>query len=165
MDKNKNCALCGRLPEVDEPAILALGKYGAPRYLCEECEGELDTATLGTEYDKVVDSIDRLGKKATGFGKDDPVTLRTMKSILENAAKRAKAIKEGTYDFALDEDQTCEGYDELPEELRETEEDAELDRRDAESAKKFDKVLNWLWVGVFAGVIIFFLLKFVFHVI
>jgi hypothetical protein len=165
MDKNKNCALCGRLPEIEEPAVLALGKYGAPRYLCEECEAELDTATLGTEYDKIVDSIDRLGKKAMGFGKDDPVTLRTMKSILESAAKRAAAIKEGSYDFALDEEQVTEGYDELPEELRETEEDAELDRREAESAKKFDKVLNWAWVGIFAGVIILFLLKFVFRVI
>ena len=45
MDKNKNCALCGRLPEIEEPAVLALGKYGAPRYLCEECEADLDTAT------------------------------------------------------------------------------------------------------------------------
>lgn len=167
-----HCALCGRIPDVEEPAILTLGKYGKPRHLCEECEAELDTATLGRDYGEIVDAIDRLGKKATTFGKDDPSTVSTMKGILMNAAKRAAAIKEGKYDFDLDETPTVsegeeetESFDEIPEELRETEEDAELDRRDAEFAKKFDKVLNWVWVVVLVGTVTVFLLKFVFHII
>ncbi len=167
-----HCALCGRIPDVEEPAILTLGKYGKPRHLCEDCEAELDTATLGRDYGEIVDAIDRLGKKATTFGKDDPSTVSTMKGILMNAAKRAAAIKEGKYDFDLDETPTVsegekeiESFDEIPEELRETEEDAELDRRDAEFAKKFDKVLNWVWVVVLVGTVTVFLLKFVFHVI
>ena len=68
-------------------------------------------------------------------------------------------IKLGEYDFALDEiaDQSGnEGFDDIPEELKETEEDRLLDEKEAEALKKFDKVLNWLWagVGVFAAVVI-----------
>ena len=171
-NKEIHCALCGRIPEVEEPAVLTLGRYGKPRHLCEDCEAELDVATLGRDYDEIVDAIDRLGKKATTFGKDDPSTLSTMKGILMNAAKRAAAIKDGEYDFDLDEnpappagEEETEGFDEIPEELRETEEDAELDRREAEFAKKFDKVLNWVWAVVLVGAVTVFLLKFVFHVI
>lgn len=173
-NKEIHCALCGRIPECEEPAILALGKYGHPRHLCEECEAELDTATLGRDYNELVEAIDRLGKKATTFGKDDTITVNTMRALLLKAAKRAAAIKDGEYDFALDEvaeqetaegEEATEGFDEIPEELLESEEDAELDRRDAEIGKKFDKVLNWVWVAVLVGTVTLFLLKFVFHVI
>jgi hypothetical protein len=97
-----------------------------------------------------------------------------MRALLLKAAKRAAAIKDGEYDFALDEvaeqetaegEEATEGFDEIPEELLESEEDAELDRRDAEIGKKFDKVLNWVWVAVLVGTVTLFLLKFVFHVI
>ena len=161
MDKNKNCALCGRLPEIEEPAVLALGKYGAPRYLCEECEAELDTATLGTEYDKIVDSIDRLGKKAMSFGKDDPVTLRTMKSILESAAKRAAAIKEGSYDFALDEADAEDEFD-ITDDLKESEEDRKKDERDEKVAKIIDTALSWACGAIFVAAITLFIIKFIF---
>ena len=158
------CCICDELIEREDAPVLAMGGAGYPRLLCDRCASLLDTATLGRDFDEIKDAIGEIG---TIMADHDPdgVTYRIVSSLMIDASERAKAIKEGSYDFALDEDQTCEGYDELPEELRETEEDAELDRRDAESAKKFDKVLNWLWVGVFAGVIILFLLKFVFHVI
>ena len=172
MEKNEiYCALCGRIPECEEPAVLAMGKYGKPRHLCEECEEQMDIATLGRDYDEVVDAIDVLGKKATGFGKDDEVTMNAMRAFLMRAAKRAAAIKDGSYDFDSDNDQSIaeesdeEGFDEVPEELLETEEDAELDRRDAEKSKLFDKIMNWFWVGAFSAVFLLFLLKFVFHVI
>ena len=42
---------------------------------------------------------------------------------------------------------------------------AELDRRDAENAKKFDKFLNVLWIGAFTALFVFFMLKVVFRVI
>ena len=163
------CALCGRIPECEEPAVLTMGRYGKPRHLCEECEAQMDTATLGREYDEIVDAIDTLGKKATGFASDDEVTMRAMRSFLMRAAKRAAEIKDGNYDFDTEDDQTAdedaEGFDEVPEELLETEEDAELDRRDEEKAKKLDKFLNGLWIGVFAAMFVVLLLKFVFRVI
>lgn len=162
-NKDNNCALCGAVPEREEPAILALGNYGYPRYLCEECEAELDTATLGKEYDSVAVAIERLAKKTDSFGKDDKITLKTMKEILEAAAKRATAIKEGSYDFALDEQEPFddgEGFDEIPEELRETDEDKALDEKEAAIGKKLDKFINWFWVIAFAGVAVYFVLRF-----
>ena len=168
-NKEIYCALCGRIPECEEPAVLTMGRYGKPRHLCEECEAQMDTATLGREYDEIVDAIDALGKKATGFAADDEPTMNVMRAFLMRAAKRAAEIKEGNYDFDADSDQTAdedaEGFDEIPEELLETEEDAELDRRDEEKAKKFDKFLNGLWIGVFAAMFVVLLLKFVFRVI
>ena len=165
-NKEIYCALCGRIPESEEPAVLTMGRYGNPRHLCEECEAQMDTANLGRDYDEIVDAIDTLGKKATGFAASDDVTLNVMRAFLMRAAKRAADIKEGNYDFnAEDTSSDEEGFDEIPEELRETEEDAELDRRDAEAAKKFDKFLNVLWIGVFSAIFVFALLKFVLRVI
>ena len=162
--KDNNCALCGSIPQKEEPAILALGNFGYERCLCEECEAEIDVAMLGREYDKIEAAINRLGKKTATFGKDDKITLRTMQEILESAAKRAAAIKDGSYDFSLDEEKATEeegeGFDEIPEELRETEEDRELDKKDAEFNKKFDKVLNWVWIVVFLGMAAFLALRF-----
>ena len=161
-NKDKNCALCGARAEKEEPAILALGNYGYPRYLCEECEAELDAATLGKDFEEVSGAIERLAKKTDSFGKDDKITLSTMKEILESAAKRANEIKDGSYDFALDEEEPEadeEGFDEIPEELRESEEDKALDAKEAALGKKLDKFINWFWILAFAGVAVYFVIK------
>ncbi|MBR2351055.1 MAG: hypothetical protein IKA67_03395 [Clostridia bacterium] len=160
------CALCGRIPECEEPAVLTMGRYGHPRHLCEECESQMDTANLGRDYDEIINAIDILGKKATSFAFDDDVTMDVMRAFIMRAAKRAADIKAGNYNFDVEDAPVEEeGFDEIPEELRETEEDAELDRRDAENAKKFDKFLNVLWIGVFTALFVFFMLKVVFRVI
>jgi hypothetical protein len=160
------CALCGRIPECEEPAVLTMGRYGHPRHLCEECESQMDTANLGRDYDEIINAIDILGKKATSFAFDDDVTMDVMRAFIMRAAKRAADIKAGNYNFDVEDVPVEEeGFDEIPEELRETEEDAELDRRDAENAKKFDKFLNVLWIGAFTALFVFFMLKVVFRVI
>ncbi len=160
------CALCGRIPEAEEPAVLTMGRYGNPRHLCDECEAQMDAASLGRDYDEIVDAIDTLGKKATGFAKDDETTMKVMRAFLMRAAKRAAQIKDGSYDFDAEESSdTEEGFEEIPEELLETEEDAELDRIEAEKSKHFDKFLNGFWVGFFGILFVLFLLKFVFRVI
>ena len=160
------CALCGRIPECEEPAVLTMGRYGHPRHLCEECESQMDTANLGRDYDEIINAIDILGKKATSFAFDDDVTMDVMRAFIMRAAKRAADIKAGNYNFDVEDAPVeDEGFDEIPEELRETEEDAELDRRDAENAKKFDKFLNVLWIAAFTALFVFFMLKVVFRVI
>lgn len=167
--KDNNCALCGTVPEKDEPTVLALGSYGYPRCLCEECEAEIDTATLGRDYDEIVAAITSLADKTEKFGRYDHTTFEAMQAILEDAAKRAAAIKDGSYDFSLDEQEGTEdseeSFDEIPEALRETEEDRALDEKEAKTNKVFDSILNWAWLVVFVGIIGFFLLKFVFKVI
>ena len=80
------------------------------------------------------------------------------------SAERAQKIKQGNYDFSLDEiaDADSEdGFDDIPEELRETEEDRLQDEKDAELLKKIDKVLNWLWIGVGAFAVIVVIIKLV----
>ena len=65
-------------------------------------------------------------------------------------------IKEGTYDFALDDVE--DGFDEIPEELQETEEDRILDEKEKAANEKFDKLMNKLWivVGAVAAVAIIY---------
>ena len=138
------CCICNRKIEREDPAVLAMGGAGIPRYLCDDCEKMLDDATLSTDYDTAGAAIGKLSKLMAD-GDPDPVTYAIVKGILLKSSDRAVAIKEGTYDFALDEQPDAdEGYDEVPEDLQETEEDKEKDRIDEEKQKKFDKVYNIL---------------------
>ena len=82
---------------------------------------------------------------------DDRVTVATVTEMLADSAKRAQKIKEGTYDFSLDDAEEAEGFDEIPEELQETEEDRLLDKKEKAANEKFDKFMNWMWIGVGIG--------------
>ena len=74
---------------------------------------------------------------------DHPLVVELVSETLNHAAKRATAIKEGTYDFSLDEESAeDEGFDEVPEELLESEEDKALDEAEKVQNEKLDKVLN-----------------------
>ena len=71
-------------------------------------------------------------------------------------------IKDGEYDFALDEAEEEEGFDEIPEELLESEEDIALDKADEEKMKKFDKVYNYVLIGAIialVGIVIYKLIN------
>ena len=72
---------------------------------------------------------------------------------------RNQFARVGTYDFALDEVESDEGFDEIPEELQETEEDRLLDEKEAEANAKLDKFLNWAWVGVAIAVVGFIIYR------
>ena len=152
------CTLCNRDFTSEEPKILAMGAYGTPKYVCDGCSEDLDEATLGREPEKIAAAMDRIGKRLADTSPDKS-TFMTVNSVMEAAAERAKLIKEGRYDFALDEEteDVDDGFEESPEELLETEEDRELDRQDEEKLRKFDKVYNVI-VGVAlaatAGIII-----------
>jgi len=140
-----------RLEDENAP-VLTMGAYGTPKCLCEECASLVETITLGRDYDEITSAMEAITAKMSAANIDDRVTVASMTDLLASSAERAQKIKEGTYDFALDEGEDDDSFDEIPEELQETEEDKELDRKDEESMKKFDKVLNILWiiVGVFA---------------
>ena len=137
----KTCALCLQSVDTEEADILAMGGAGTPRYLCDACSHDIELAITGKDYDEIV----------TELAPDDTVTQDTTTLLLVNAAKRAKDIREGTYDFSLDDVDEITEFDEIPEELRETEEDKELDRAEEEAANKLDKILNWVWVAVLVG--------------
>ena len=137
--------------DIDEPSILAMGGFGNPRYLCPDCDKKLQTAIRGEDYDSIVAAMNSLSGELVAKNIDDNVTVKTVTDLLDEGAKRAKAIKEGSYDFSLDDREDEEGMDELPTELLESEEDKALDAADAEKMRKFDKVMNWIWIAVCAG--------------
>ena len=136
-----------------------MGAYGTPKLLCDECAELIEKMTLSKDYDEITEAINSIAGKMSAANIDDRVTLDTMTDMLESSAKRAQQIKDGTYDFALDEVEADEGFDEIPEELRETEEDRLLDEKEAEANAKFDKFLNWTWIGVAIGVVAFIIYR------
>ena len=145
MSTRKNCSTClTRITSEDAP-VLIMGAYGTPKLLCDECAALIDTITLGREYDEITAAMQALTEKMSSANIDDRFTVDTVTKILSDSAVRAQKIKEGTYDFALDE-QEDEGFDEIPEELQETEEDRLLDEKEAEDNAKFDKFMNKLWI-------------------
>ena len=156
MSTRKNCSTCLTRITTEDAPVLIMGAYGTPKLLCDECAALIDTITLGTEYDEITAAMQTLTEKMSSANIDDRFTVDTVTKILSDSAVRAQKIKEGTYDFALDE-QEDEGFDEIPEELMETEEDRLLDEKEAEENAKFDKLMNksWIIVGaVAAGYII-----------
>lgn len=158
MAGNKKCVLCERTITVENPAILAVGAYGNPKCVCAECQQLLDTATLGREYDAIADAMETLGRKMAEVTPDKQ-SFDVVSELLENAAERAKKIKAGEYDFSLDESDDEGELDELPEELLETEEDREKDKQDEERTKKFDKIFNYITIGVFGVAAILIIVK------
>ncbi len=145
---SKICSTClARIQEDDAP-VLAMGAYGTPKLLCEHCASLIDTVTLGRDYDEITEAMEELTGRMSAANVDDRVTVATMTDILAKSAERAQKIKDGTYDFALDEVTDEDGFDEIPEELQETEEDKLLDQKDAEANAKFDKFMNWSWLVI-----------------
>ena len=136
-----NCCICERDVEREDAPILAMGGAGYARVLCDECDRELQVATRGRDVEEIKEAINSLSNKLAN-GEPDAVTYRMMNEILVTATQRAMEIKDGMYDFARDDEEDNEGFDEIPEELLESEEDIELDKKDEEKAKKFDKVYS-----------------------
>ena len=161
MANDIRCCLC-RAAAGEESDILAMGRYGTPRYLCAECSGKIENATLAKDYESAALAIEALGEMLLEVGADDAVVKDALLPIIESAAERAASIKAGEYDFSLDEREDFEDeISSLPEELCETEEDRALDEADAEREKKIDKIINIAMISAFAiAAIVFILLKF-----
>ena len=153
------CTVCNKEFTSEEPKILAMGAYGNPKYMCNECGTDFDIATLDTDVVKIAEAMDRIGKKMASSN-PDKFTFDTVNGVMASAGERARLIKEGNYDFSLDEtddEGDSEGFDEIPEELRETEEDRALDEADEEKMKTFNKVYDWILTGAiiaFAGYLV-----------
>ena len=153
------CSLCQKKIDSENAAILTLGGYANPRYMCEECEGDFDTATLSHDITEISCAMDRISKKITASNQDDNAVLKAVKEIMENASKRAEEIKNGTYDFSEEEAEPVD--EEIPEELRETEEDKEFIRKQEEANKKFDKISNWVCFGLLVGALGYLAYRFI----
>ena len=155
------CCICDRHLEGEDGPVLAMGAAGVPRLLCDDCAALLDTATEGRDYDEIKAAMEKLGK-IMADNDPDSVTYSIVSGLMVDASERAKAIKDGSYDFDLDlVEEDDGGLEEIPEEMLETEEDKEKDVKDEEKMKRFDKIYNIILgivCAVTAGLIIWKLL-------
>ena len=142
----RNCCTCLRRIENEDAPVLTMGAYGTPKVLCDDCAALVETINFGKEYADITAAMSQLTDTMSSSNIDDRVTIETVTAMLEDGAKRAQKIKEGTYDFALDEVE--DGFDEIPEELQESEEDRLLDEKEQAKNEKLDKFMNYAWIGV-----------------
>lgn len=149
---SKICSICKKAITADEPAILTMGPYGAPKYLCDECEGDFETVTLGKDVDEIGEAMGRIGDKMADNELIGKLVLNTVDGIFEAARDRAEQIKEGSYDFSLDTPDESEDSDGVPEELLESEEDRALDEKERTKNEKLDKLITWIGLALIAGV-------------
>lgn len=149
------CAVCNAPIEGESPAILTMGGFGHPRYLCPACAERFDTVTTGHDPEEISAAAEKITADLAVANSDDEATYETVKEVLTAAATRADAIRAGTYDFSDDGKDEGEGLDEIPEELRESEEDRALDREEEEKNQKFDRVLNFVWLGIAVAAVAF----------
>ncbi len=136
------CCMCDKNIEREDAPVLSMGAAGIPRLLCDDCATLLDTATLGRDFDEIKSSVEEISK-IMADNDPDGVTYSIVSELMMSASERAKAIKDGTYDFSLDESEDDEDtLDDIPEEMLESEEDKAEDKKDEEKLKKFDKFYN-----------------------
>ena len=145
------CCICEANVEREDAPVLSMGGAGYARVLCDRCSGLLDTATLGHDFDEIKAAIEETGNVMANHDPDQ-VTLSIVSGLMYQASQRAKSIKDGSYDFSLDSEENEEGFDEIPEELRESEEDIQKDKEDEEKLEKFNKFYNYVLIGAGIGV-------------
>lgn len=158
----RHCSICGKSVNAEEAPILAMGGFGNPRYLCDECAAEVDIITQDKNPENIEQSMAKLSSKLSARSIDDNLVVETVTAIFTEAGERAKSIKEGTYDFSADEPFEEAEADDIPEELVESEEDKALDEEEKAAIKKFDAITNWISLAVLviaAGLIAYFMLK------
>lgn len=150
--EDKRCAIClkGNLSE-DAP-VLTISGYGIPRCLCDDCAKKIDIITRSRDIDEISSASLEITEDVTKYSIDDDIVYKAVTEQLEYASDRVKKIKNGTWDFALDE---IEEPSELPEELLESEEDKLLDQKEKEQSKRLDKIMNWVYLGVILAAVAF----------
>ncbi len=145
-----SCCLCGAALESERSAILTMGGFATPRYICDGCGDDIDTASISRTPDEADAAMDRISKKMAKNNVDDGAVLKTVEEIMAAAADRAAKIRAGEYDFSEEDEAelAAPADEEIPEELRETEEDRARDEHDAAVNKKLDKITNWVCLAV-----------------
>lgn len=156
---DSKCCICKSAVDGESAAILAMSGFGTPRYICDGCDSELSLATGASELSEIGSAMDRISKKMTENKVEDPLVLKSVQEIMKDARERAEKIKSGEYDFSEDESNDRGESEEIPEELLETEEDRELDRKEAEKNKKFDKISNIICLVLLAAAIGFLIYR------
>lgn len=147
----ERCCICQRNIEREDAPVLTMGAAGIPRLLCSECEELLDTATSGNEISEIEEAIDEISNRVS-HGNPDGATCKVLEELMGSASQRAAAIKSGNYDFSLDGAGDDINFDEIPDELLESEEDIQKDREDEIKMERFNKIYNIIILVTFLAV-------------
>ena len=158
---NKLCCICHHPLNSEDAPVIAMGGYGNPKCACESCEALIDTATTSRDPEKISEACKSLGEALTAGNTGDEQIIDTVNDIIRSASERGAAIKEGTYDFALDEADAEDEFD-ITDDLKESEEDRKKDERDEKVAKIIDTALSWACGAIFVAAITLFIIKFIF---
>ncbi|MBR2650946.1 MAG: hypothetical protein IKD45_04730 [Clostridia bacterium] len=160
------CCICHSEIDTDTAPILYMGATGVPRCVCEECDRDIEGMTKGRECDKISDACRSLAARLDAAECEDERTVLLISGMMKAAKERAEKIEAGEWDFEAEEKQAAaEDEFDITEDLMETEEDRALDAHDAKVNKIFDTVSTWVMGLAIVGAVVFFILKFVFHVI
>ncbi len=130
-----------------------MSQVGSPRYLCPECEELFERATNAREPEEINEAIEKIGESLESADNDDKFILNTVNEVLASAKERRELIESGVYDFENDAAEEAEGDGDVPDELRESEEDRILDEKEEIATKKFDKVMNYVSGGLIIAII------------
>lgn len=160
MENSKKCTVCAEIFDGAEASILTMSGFGNARFICPECSKLLDTVTLDTDYDKIISAMDSLGKR-NALDPADSAAVTALTEILDGAKERAEKIKSGEYDFSLDTETDSDELEEIPEELREREEDRALDEKEAKQNAVMDKISSWVCGAILVGAIIYAVIRFI----
>ena len=157
---SKYCVICKRPIESEDPAVLSLGALGTPKHICTHCEDTIDKMLSLTDYNEIMSECKTLGEALTRGDTGDESVIKSVNELITKAADRAASIKEGSYDFSEDEEESGdaeESFDEIPEELRETAEDKALDEKEAHFTAIFNTVTTWISGIILVGAVGFFI--------
>ncbi len=158
----KSCSICKARIEEENPSILTMGGYANPRYACCACDALFEKMLLSRETQEALEAMKTVGDHLARNGCEDNAVIKVVEKMMKDAAKRAEAIRDGSYDFSLDGAEEEEEIVEIPEELRETEEDRALDEKEAATVAKWDKVMNVAWyivLGLFGAVLLYLVIR------
>ena len=159
MENSKKCTVCTEIFDGSLASILTMSGFGNARLICPECARLLDTATLDTDYNNIMSAMDSLGKR-NALDPADSAAVNALTEILEGAKERAEKIKSGEYDFSLDDEADGDELEEIPEELRESEEDRALDEKEAKQNAVMDKISSWVCGAILVGALIYVVIRF-----
>lgn len=159
--ENTFCSVCLKGIENEDAPVLTMGHFARPRLLCDECAALIETALRSRDPDAAEAAMAKLGEHVSANSTDDSAVLEALEDIFKESSERAKRIRDGEYDFALDENDGFEGFEEIPEELLETDEDRKKTEREEETNRKFNKVMDIVTAAIFAAAAVVLILYFI----
>lgn len=141
------CSVCQQHFESEAPDVLTFTKKGAAKLICPHCKEIYETASFARDPAEAEAAIKEL--RSITAQNHDATVLDLLAEAFPEMESRVAAIRDGSYDFSLDEFSDVD--DAIPEEYKQDPEEAAEEERLAEEAKRItpiDRVITALWIVV-----------------